>query len=131
MSKLTKTKMVLTHLRSGQTITSLEAINLFRATRLSAIIFCLRERGYHIATVPTTVLDKFGNTVTYAKYKLLQYNKSESENDLFSQELDVEDFPKEINSPTPIEELPSFIKANYNNNQSFFQKLWSKITSGE
>ena len=128
MSKLTKTKMVLTHLRSGQTITSLEAINLFSATRLSAIIFCLRERGYHIATVPTTVLDKFGNTVTYAKYKLIQ---SISSNDLFSQEFDVEGFPNEINSPTPIEELPSFIKANYNNNQSFFQKLWSKITSGE
>ncbi len=43
-----KTGKVLTHLQSHGSITSWTAIQLYRATRLSAIIFNLREDGYHI-----------------------------------------------------------------------------------
>jgi len=45
-----KTKQVLNHLQKHGTITSWEAINLYRATRLSAIIFILKERGWSITT---------------------------------------------------------------------------------
>jgi hypothetical protein len=45
-----KVKMVLNHLSKNRTITSWEAINLYRATRLSAIIFILKERGHSITT---------------------------------------------------------------------------------
>ena len=38
---------VLTHLKKGLPITSWEAIHEFRATRLSAIIFDLRQAGYN------------------------------------------------------------------------------------
>ena len=41
---------VLTHLKKGLPITSWEAIHEFRATRLSAIIFDLRQAGYNIIT---------------------------------------------------------------------------------
>lgn len=46
----TKTQAVLKHLQENKSITSWEAINLFKATRLSAIIFRLRERGHSITT---------------------------------------------------------------------------------
>ena len=45
-----KTKMVLNHLVNKGSITSWEAINNYRATRLSAIIFILKERGFDIVT---------------------------------------------------------------------------------
>ena len=45
-----KTKSVLAHLQKHGTITSWEAIQNYRATRLSAIIFVLKERGWSITT---------------------------------------------------------------------------------
>lgn len=45
-----KTKNVLNHLIQNGSITSWEAIEKYRATRLSAIIFKLKERGYDIVT---------------------------------------------------------------------------------
>ncbi len=112
MKRLTKTKMVKNHLQRGQTITSLEAINLYGATRLSAIIFSLRQQGLDIATLPTTIKDRFGNSTTYAKYKLLDLDiePRDFEEDLFS-------------SAEKYEET----KGTFNKN--FLQKLWSKITS--
>ena len=44
----TKTGKVLSHLQRYSSITSWDAIRLFRATRLSAIIFNLRDEGYKI-----------------------------------------------------------------------------------
>lgn len=45
-----KTKSVLAHLQNHGSITSWEAITKYRATRLSAIIFILKERGWSITT---------------------------------------------------------------------------------
>lgn len=45
-----KTQAVLKHLQENKKITSWEAINLFRATRLADIIFRLKERGHSIST---------------------------------------------------------------------------------
>lgn len=45
-----KIKSVLAHLQNHKTITSWQAIALYRATRLSAIIFILKERGHSIST---------------------------------------------------------------------------------
>ena len=44
----TKTGKVLAHLQRNGSITSWDAIQMYRATRLSAIIFNLREEGYNI-----------------------------------------------------------------------------------
>ena len=43
---------VLYHLKQFQTITSLEAIKEYGATRLSGIIFQLRKDGYNIQSLP-------------------------------------------------------------------------------
>ena len=66
----TKTGEVLRYLKENGSITSMEAIERFGATRLSAIIFNLRHRGYDISTVPVTSTDRYGHQVTFARYVL-------------------------------------------------------------
>jgi hypothetical protein len=46
----TKIQLVLNHLQEQKSISSWEAITLYRATRLSAIIFVLKNRGHSITT---------------------------------------------------------------------------------
>jgi hypothetical protein len=62
-----KTRKVLEHLQSNGSITSWEAIELYGATRLSAIIFNLRKH-YKIESIDKVKVNKHGDTTTYAKY---------------------------------------------------------------
>ena len=70
--KTTKTDKVLEHLKEHGTITSMEAIDMYGATRLSAIIFNLRNRGYNIETHDMPFVDRFGNSSVYGKYVLVK-----------------------------------------------------------
>lgn len=70
MEKRNKTKEVLKHLKEKGSITSWEAIQFYGATRLSAIIFNLRKRGYNIDSLMVEKMDRFGNESRYAKYIL-------------------------------------------------------------
>ena len=65
---MTKTEKVKIHLENVGHITSLEAIELYGATRLSAIIFNLRKRGMNIDSERIDFTDRFGNAAHYAKY---------------------------------------------------------------
>ena len=71
MAKQSQKKAVLKYLQTHKKITSLNAIKLFGATRLSAIIFDLRRNGYNIKTHIRTGKNRFGNTVGYAEYELI------------------------------------------------------------
>ena len=73
--KKSKASLVKSHLLKKKHITSWEAITLYKATRLSAIIFNLRSSGYNIATQPLKSKGNGGNTVTYAKYVLVSEPK--------------------------------------------------------
>ena len=68
--KITKKQMVLDHLKNHGSITSMEAIDNYGATRLSAIIFNLRKEGYSIDTLDIKGVDRYGNSVVYGKYVL-------------------------------------------------------------
>lgn len=68
----TKTNDVLNHLQEHGSITSWEAIERYGATRLSAIIFNLKERGYAIETHSIVGKDRNENRVCYAQYRLVQ-----------------------------------------------------------
>lgn len=68
--RINKTEKVLNHLREYGSITSLEAIELYGATRLSAIIFTLRKRGLNIDTIDLPFTDRFGMKSHYGKYVL-------------------------------------------------------------
>lgn len=69
MEKTNKHKKVLEHLKTYGTITSMEAIDNYGATRLSAIIFNLRKK-YNISTIMTDGVDRYGNASRYGIYKL-------------------------------------------------------------
>jgi hypothetical protein len=69
-SKTTKYGQVKLHLYAKGSITSWEAIQLYGATRLSAIIFKLRNSGYVIESISHTELDRNKNTTNFVTYKL-------------------------------------------------------------
>ena len=70
MARKTQTDAVLEWLQTGAGITSLDAFKELGVTRLSAIIFNLRRQGYDIEAENVRVRNRFGNTVTVAKYYL-------------------------------------------------------------
>lgn len=70
--KLNKTECVLEHLQKNGCITSWEAIDLYGATRLSAIIYNLRHRGYSIDMINLPFVDRFGTQSRFGKYILVE-----------------------------------------------------------
>lgn len=63
---------VLRHLRDYGTISSMEAFREYGITRLSAVIFTLREEGYTIKTVTKTAVNRYGEKVRYGEYTLVE-----------------------------------------------------------
>ena len=82
MSSMNKTKAVLQWLQTHAGITSMEAIKQFGATRLSAIIFKLRKKGYNIETVKCEGTDRFGNKMQFARYYLRDSPSQDGGNEL-------------------------------------------------
>ena len=77
---MTKTQAVLDWLKTHASISSMEAIQSFGATRLSVIIFNLRKAGYNIETVRCEGTDRFGNKMTFARYYLRDSTPESSDN---------------------------------------------------
>ena len=69
--KTNKTEEVLKHLQEHGSITSIEAIEKYGATRLSAIIFKLRKKGYNIDTITILFTDRYGTKSNFGKYILV------------------------------------------------------------
>lgn len=69
---MTKTEKVKNHLLEYKKITSWDAIKLYRATRLSAIIYNLRDRGMNIQTITKQGIDENGTKYPYAEYVLVE-----------------------------------------------------------
>ncbi len=69
--KTTKHQQVLSHLRKHGSIDSWTAIELYGATRLSAIIFNLRAKGLKIDSIGCSALDRNSNVCNYTTYKLI------------------------------------------------------------
>ena len=70
--KTNKTTEVLRHLQTYGCITSMEAIDKYKATRLSDIIFRLRKRGVKIQTIDIPFVDMYGTKSAYGKYVLCE-----------------------------------------------------------
>lgn len=77
---MTKTQAVLDWLKTGAGISSMDAIKSFGATRLSAIIFNLRKKGYDIEAVTCEGTDRFGNPMRFARYYLRNSPADSGEN---------------------------------------------------
>ena len=67
---ISQRELVLTHLKKGLPITSWEAIQQFRITRLSAVIYDLRQEGYTILSQNHTSK----NGKKFASYTLIKEN---------------------------------------------------------
>ena len=65
------TARVLKYLQTHNGITSMEAFELFGATRLSAIIFNLRKYGFEIESIPMRGKNRYGDPVNFVKYHLI------------------------------------------------------------
>ena len=63
-----QTTEILKHLKTKKSITSIDAINLYGATRLASIIYNLRKRGYIIETKTCLGKTRYGDVCQYAKY---------------------------------------------------------------
>lgn len=70
MNKTSQISEVIKHLRKYKSITSLEAIELYGATRLSSIIYILRDKGFGIETEMTQGKNRYGHVTNYAIYRL-------------------------------------------------------------
>ena len=73
----TKYSQVKKHLIEKGSIDSWTAINLYGATRLSAIIFKLRSRGYQIDSISRTAYDRNQELCNFTTYK---YNNNNGVN---------------------------------------------------
>tara|TARA_R100001244_G_scaffold17967_2_gene19039 strand:- start:4689 stop:4952 length:264 start_codon:yes stop_codon:yes gene_type:complete len=62
---MTKKQEILNHLKSGKTITSMEAIELYKVTRLAAVVHTLKREGHIIESENVK-----GNNGTYSIYKM-------------------------------------------------------------
>ena len=70
MNKKSQTSEIIAYLRKNKKITSMEAIKKFGATRLSGIIFILRDRGFGIETEMVQGKNRYGHVTNYAVYHL-------------------------------------------------------------
>jgi hypothetical protein len=71
--KTTKHSKVKSHLINKGSITSLDAIELYGATRLSAIIFNLRNKDkMNIISEKKDFVDRYNNSASYSLYKYIQ-----------------------------------------------------------
>ena len=68
---VTKSSQIQSYLKSHKRIDSWTAITKFGATRLSAIIFVLRKKGWEIDTEMITKKDRNGNDCSFAVYRLV------------------------------------------------------------
>lgn len=66
----TQTKAILEHLLSGKELTSMQAIELYGATRLSGIIYSLRNKGYIIKRRTEVVKNRYGTISVIGVYWL-------------------------------------------------------------
>lgn len=72
--KITQKDRILNHLMKYGSITTWEAIKEYGVTRLSDKIFRLRRENYNITDEWETTKNRYGDKVSYKKYKLERSN---------------------------------------------------------
>lgn len=70
-AKMNQMTAIKNHLTRRKTITSMQAIELYGCTRLSAKIYKLRNAGWVIDSIPMVGNTRYGDTCQYVKYRLV------------------------------------------------------------
>lgn len=68
-TKLSQRDDIIRHLMTEGSITAWEAIKEYGSTRLSAIVYELRKKGWVIESEPVTAKNRYGNPVTFVRYR--------------------------------------------------------------
>lgn len=68
--KMTHYDRILRHLKDCGSITSITAIYEYGVTRLSAVIYDLRQDGYNIKSENVNSVNRYGDKVHFARYIL-------------------------------------------------------------
>lgn len=68
MKRVTQKERVLDFIKKEGSITSLDAFRELGCTRLSAVIFNLKEEGYEFETKFEARKNRWGDTVSFARY---------------------------------------------------------------
>ena len=61
---------VLAYIIQHDSITSMEAFEHLGVTRLSAVVYNLKRKGYNIVSEPMQVKTRYGATATISRYSL-------------------------------------------------------------
>tara|TARA_R110000803_G_scaffold210829_1_gene284064 strand:+ start:8179 stop:8391 length:213 start_codon:yes stop_codon:yes gene_type:complete len=61
---------VLEYMQTKGSITSMDAIEMFGATRMSAIIYDIKKKGYNVESPLIPVKNRYGKTVYVSSYSL-------------------------------------------------------------
>jgi hypothetical protein len=69
--KVTQQDRILRYLKDNSSITSWEAIKEFGVTRLSAVIYNLKKKGYVFGEEWVSTVNRYEEPVTFKKYILL------------------------------------------------------------
>lgn len=75
MKTKTYAEDVLQYMLDNGSITSMEAIMGFGCTRLSAVIYLLRQEGYKIVSERVSFKNKHGRYSSFCRYKLTGVEK--------------------------------------------------------
>lgn len=67
---MTQTEMILRYMQENGSITQAEAVSEFGCYRLGARIFDLKAAGHQITKEIITSRNRFGHSVSFAKYNL-------------------------------------------------------------
>lgn len=70
MVRRTQQQAVLDWLKTGTGISSMDAFKALGVTRLSAVVFNLRKKGYNIESEEIETTTRFGSRVKIARYYL-------------------------------------------------------------
>ena len=70
MARRTQQQAVLDWLKTGTGISSMDAFKALGVTRLSAVVFNLRKKGYNIESEEIETTTRFGSRVKIARYYL-------------------------------------------------------------
>ena len=70
MARRTQQQAVLDWLKTGTGISSMDAFKALGVTRLSAVVFNLRKKGYNIESEEIETTTRFGSRVRIARYYL-------------------------------------------------------------
>ncbi len=75
MKRITQEEAVLEHMKNHRGITSKEAFEKYGITRLSAVIFRIRNDGYQIGKAQEKTRTRLGGISVYDRYYLVTEGK--------------------------------------------------------